>query len=86
MSSSMKNQKWKAVINGRNSLNGERYSITLYGQVEEVYKEVIMADLMHDLVDHIESQTQEMEIKDSFQITLYPLPKHCSAGGAPWIS
>lgn len=63
--------KWKAVINGRKCLNGARYSATITGKIE-ASEECIIYDVMHDLADHLEANNCEMELPDSFQITLYP--------------
>lgn len=65
-------QQWKAVINGRRSLNGERYSATITGTVESAESWSTIYELMSDLSTHLCLQNAEMEIPDSFQITLYP--------------
>jgi hypothetical protein len=71
---------WRAVINGKSCVNEYPYSILysapytiiLEGHIERAEAGVTMLDIMHQLADHIEAQTKEMGIKDSFQLTLYP--------------
>lgn len=67
----LKGKKWKAVINGKKHLNGERYSVTLSGDIESSQDWATIYDVMHDLAEHLESDNQEMALPDSFQITLF---------------
>ena len=64
-------RSWRAVVNGRRALNGARHSITLSGHIEQAEPGSTIFDVMLELADHIEARTADMEIKDSFQITLY---------------
>lgn len=70
--SALRGRPWKAVINGQRAINGPRHSITLTGTIEHAEEWSTIIDVMHDLAEHIEAHTKEMEIKDSFQVTLYP--------------
>lgn len=70
--SALRGLKWKAVINGRKSINGERYSATITGDIEASEDWSTIYDVMHDLAEHLEANNREMELPDSFQITLYP--------------
>lgn len=63
---------WKAVVNGRNTLNGERYSITTVGQIAEAAPGDTIYDVLRALPAHLETTHKEMEHPDSFQITLAP--------------
>ena len=65
---------WKAVINGRRSLNSHRYSVTLTGEVVDHDEDQTIYDLMCELADQIEQHNPEMEFPESFQVTLYPRP------------
>ncbi len=68
----LRGRAWKAVVNGRRSLNGERHSVTLTGNIEHAESDSTIFDVIHDLAEHIEEHTREMELPDSFQITLFP--------------
>jgi acetylornithine deacetylase/succinyl-diaminopimelate desuccinylase-like protein len=71
----LQGRAWKAVVNGQRSLNATRQSITLTGTIRHAEEWSTIFDVMHDLAEHIEQHTKDMEIKDSFQITLYPPPQ-----------
>ena len=64
--------KWQAVINGRKCINGARYSATITGEIEASEDWSTIYDVMHNLAKHLASKNREMELPDSFQITLYP--------------
>ena len=70
--SALLGRPWKAVINGQRPINGTRHRITLTGTIERAAEWSSIIDVMHDLAEHIEEHTKEMQIKDSFQVTLYP--------------
>lgn len=70
--SALRGLKWKAVINGRKCINGARYSATITGEIESSEEWSTIYDVMHDLAEHLEANNGEMELPDSFQITLYP--------------
>ena len=70
--SALLGRPWKAVINGQRAINGTRHSITLAGTIERAEEWSTIIDVLHDLAEHIEEHTKEMQIKDSFQVTLYP--------------
>ena len=59
-------------MTGQRAINGTRHSITLTGTIERAEEWSTIIDVMHDLAEHIEEHTKEMQIKDSFQVTLYP--------------
>lgn len=61
--------KWKATVNGRKSLNGERYSATCFGEVAEARDHSIY-DVVMDLAMKLEERNAEMELPDSIQITI----------------
>lgn len=65
-------RRWKAIVNGSNSMNEERYSLTITGDIAEASEGDTVIDVLRSLADYIEEETREMEIKDSFQITLHP--------------
>lgn len=64
--------RWKAVINGRRCINGSRYSATITGKIEASQEWNTIYDVIHELAEHLEANNREMELPDSFQITLYP--------------
>lgn len=70
--SALRGIKWKAIINGRKCINGARYSATITGEIEASEEWSTIYDVMHDLAEHLEANNREMELPDSFQITLYP--------------
>jgi hypothetical protein len=65
---------WAAVINGRRSLNGQRHSAQLSGNIEAAPDGVTIYDVMRELIDHLEEHNAEMEYPDSIRITLMPPP------------
>jgi hypothetical protein len=64
-------RKWKAVINGKRALNGERYSATYTGDIEAADDDQTIYDVLRELACHIEDVNSEMEHPDSFQVTLF---------------
>lgn len=64
--------KWKAVINGKKALNGERYSARYTGDVLEAAEGDNIYDVMIGLAVHLGTENAEMEHPDSFQVTLFP--------------
>ena len=65
-------RKWKAVINGKRALNGERYSATYTGDIEAADEEQTIYDVLRELACHLEGVNAEMEHPDSYQVTLFP--------------
>jgi hypothetical protein len=71
-SSPLQGRPWKAVINGRKSINGARYAATLTGDIQAAAEGLTIYDVMHSLAAILETNNAEMELPDSFQVTLYP--------------
>lgn len=67
-----KGSRWVAKINGRSSMNGERYGITLHGEITEVPDGLSLYDAVRDLIDHCEAESGSMQFPDSIQITILP--------------
>lgn len=65
-------RKWKAVINGKRALNGERYSATYTGDIEAAGEDQTIYDVLRELADHLAQVNAEMERPDSYQVTLFP--------------
>ena len=65
---------WRAVVNGKNTLNGERHSVTMAGTVDDHPEGTTIYDVIRAMADQIENQNEPMAYPDSFQITLYPRP------------
>lgn len=65
-------RKWKAVINGKRALNGERYSVTYTGDIEAADEEQTIYDVLRELACHLEGVNADMEHPDSYQVTLFP--------------
>lgn len=70
--SALRGLKWNATINGRRCINGARYSATITGEIESSEDWSTIYDVMHDLAEHLKANNREMELPDSFQITLFP--------------
>lgn len=70
----LQNLKWKAVINGRKSLNGARYSATITGDVVECAPDATIYEFVENLAHHLEEHNKEMALPDSLQITIAPAP------------
>lgn len=60
---------WRAVVNGRRSLNGVRHSIRVHGDME-CAPGVTIFEAMGVLAKAIECQTIEMEIPGGIQLTI----------------
>ena len=65
-------RKWKAVINGKRGLNGARYSATYTGDIEAAGDDQTIYDVLRELADHLEQVNAEMELPESYQVTLFP--------------
>lgn len=62
--------KWRYVINGRRALNGQRYSVTFFGDIELADDGITIYDAMRELAVHVQTNNTEMEHPDSFQLTV----------------
>ena len=69
-------RRWKAVINGKKSINGERYSATYTGDVLEADDDGDIYDFLLSMADHLATVNAEMEYPDSIQVTLAPPPNN----------
>ena len=67
-------RRWKAVINGKKSINGERYSATYTGDITDAIEGSTIYTFLHDVAEHLETVNAEMEYPDSIQVTLPPPP------------
>lgn len=65
-------RKWEAKLNGRNTLNGQRYGATHYGTIDA--GSGTLFDVVRELADEIEGNS-DMEYPDSIQITIHPPEK-----------
>lgn len=64
--------KWKAVINGRRSINGARYSATITGDGEMIDGSNPSAyTALLELATHLEEANKEMQFPDSLQVTVW---------------
>lgn len=68
----VRGQKWRIDINGKNSLNGKRHGVVLFGDVERMDDDSSIYSLMRVLAQIAQDQNKEMLFPDSFQITLFP--------------
>lgn len=64
--------KWEATINGRKTANGARYGMSIAGSVTASDEDNTVYDLIHKIADCLEDNNPEMELPDSFRITLFP--------------
>jgi len=65
-------RKWKAVFNGKRATNGEPYSATYTGRIEDADENGTIYDTLRDLACYLESANADMEKPDSYQVTLFP--------------
>lgn len=79
MSATRLSQPFKIVINGKKSLNGERYSITIDGEIGELEDDVTFFDIARQLVDEAETHCVEMAFPDSMRLTIYQDKTKCNS-------
>lgn len=79
--SALKGRKWKAVINGKKSINGARYGVTYTGDVADAGEGQNLYDVLMGLAEYLEEKNAEMEFPDSYQVTLFPPNASPSATG-----
>ena len=70
----LKGCKWKVIVNGRRALNGERYGATYTGEIQQVTHLTTIYGVAEALLDHVEEKNREMELPDSFQLTIDRAP------------
>lgn len=66
----MSDRKWVVKVNGRKSLNGVRYGVTLDGAMSFDSSRDSIYDQAATLALAIEEHNREMEFPDSIQISL----------------
>lgn len=71
-SSSLIGRRWKAIINGRNSLNGALYSVTFTGDIPDANQAKTPYDAMAAIAEELKTLNAEMQHVHSQQITLGP--------------
>lgn len=62
------------MVNGKKSINGERYCATFTGDVLESDEDSTIYDFLLSVADHLATVNAEMEYPDSIQVTLVPPP------------
>lgn len=65
-------RKWKAVVNGYRSLNGQMYGATIKGTVEHADRGKGIYDVLGALADQIATSNADMQYVDSIQVTVFP--------------
>jgi hypothetical protein len=67
--------QFRAVVNGRRSLNGAVYGCTITGAVEVTAAEVSLYDVLSTVAGHVAEQNGEMELPEAIQVTIFPTQK-----------
>lgn len=62
--------KCNACVQGRNSLNGERYAIAITGTIDEAPEGSSVYDVLRQLADQIEQEAKPMEYPDSLKVII----------------
>lgn len=62
--------RWKAIVNGKKSLNGKPYSATFSGDIFAEDGDEDIYDAMEALVESLRDQNAEMELPHGIQITI----------------
>jgi hypothetical protein len=62
--------KFRAVINGKGSINGTPYSATIEGDVIEIDGDATLYDAVRLLTYHIERDNEEMEYPMSIELAI----------------
>jgi hypothetical protein len=62
--------KFRAVVNGRRTLNGAECSATIYGEIERIDGDATLYEVVRKVVDYAEANNADMEYPEDMQVTL----------------